>query len=63
MSVVLQVSDTHFGTESAVVVEALRHLLCAKRLDLVVLAGDIMHMPLGTAASCSYLSAVPCYTP
>jgi 3',5'-cyclic AMP phosphodiesterase CpdA len=62
MSVVLQMSDTHFGAEPAVVVEALLPLLCAKRLDLVVLSGDITHMLVGTAASGDYPSAGPCYT-
>jgi 3',5'-cyclic AMP phosphodiesterase CpdA len=41
MSVVLQVSDTHFGTEQPVVVEALLRLVHAQRPDLVVLSGDI----------------------
>jgi 3',5'-cyclic AMP phosphodiesterase CpdA len=41
MSVVLQVSDTHFGTEQSVVVEALLRLVHAQRPDLVVLSGDI----------------------
>ena len=41
MSVVLQVSDTHFGTEQLVIVEALLQLVHAQRPDLVVLSGDI----------------------
>ena len=41
MSVVLQVSDTHFGTEQPVVVEALLRLVRAQLPDLVVLSGDI----------------------
>ena len=41
MSVVLQVSDTHFGTEQPVVVEALLRLVRAQRPNLVVLSGDI----------------------
>lgn len=41
MSVVLQVSDTHFGTEQAPVVEALVALAARQRPDLVVLSGDI----------------------
>jgi 3',5'-cyclic AMP phosphodiesterase CpdA len=41
MSVVLQVSDTHFGTERAPVVEALVALAQQQRPDLVVLSGDI----------------------
>jgi hypothetical protein len=62
MSVVLQVSDTHCGTEPPVGMEALRHLVCAKRLELAVLSGDITHMPVGTAASGDYPAAGPCYT-
>jgi 3',5'-cyclic AMP phosphodiesterase CpdA len=41
MSVVLQVSDTHFGTAQPAVVEALLRLVHAQRPDLVVLSGDI----------------------
>ena len=41
MSVVLQVSDTHFGTEQPRVVEALLRLVHAQRPTLVVLSGDI----------------------
>lgn len=41
MSVLLQVSDTHFGTERPAVVEALLDLAARLRPDLVVLSGDI----------------------
>lgn len=41
MSVLLQVSDTHFGTEQARVVEALIALAAQQRPDVVVLSGDI----------------------
>ncbi len=41
MSVVLQISDTHFGTERPAVVEALVALAAAQRPDVVVLSGDI----------------------
>lgn len=41
MSVLLQVSDPHFGTERAPVVEALVALATQLRPDLVVLSGDI----------------------
>lgn len=41
MSLILQVSDTHFGTEQAPVVQALLRLSEQKRPDLVVLSGDI----------------------
>ena len=41
MSVVLHVSDPHFGTEVPEVVEALARLAGQLRPDLVVLSGDI----------------------
>jgi 3',5'-cyclic AMP phosphodiesterase CpdA len=41
MSVLLQISDPHFGTEQAPVVEALRALAAQQKPDLVVLSGDI----------------------
>ena len=41
MSVLLQVSDPHFGTERTPVVEALVALAAQLRPDLVVLSGDI----------------------
>ncbi|MES2948336.1 MAG: metallophosphoesterase [Pseudomonadota bacterium] len=41
MSVVLQISDTHFGTEQAPVVEALAALARQTKPDLLVLSGDI----------------------
>ena len=41
MSVVLHISDTHFGTEQPRVVEALVALAAQQRPDLVVLSGDI----------------------
>jgi len=41
MSVLLQISDTHFGTEQPQVVEALVALAAQQRPDLVVLSGDI----------------------
>lgn len=41
MTVVLHVSDPHFGTEQAVVVDALVALARGQRPDLVVLSGDI----------------------
>ncbi len=41
MSVLLQISDTHFGTEQGAVVEALGALAHQQRSDLVVLSGDI----------------------
>ena len=41
MSVLLQISDTHFGTEQPPVVEALVRLAREQMPDLVVLSGDI----------------------
>ncbi|MCB2039890.1 MAG: metallophosphoesterase, partial [Rhodoferax sp.] len=41
MSVVLHLSDTHFGTEQAPVVEALEALARQLQPDLLVLSGDI----------------------
>jgi len=41
MSVLLQISDPHFGTEQAPVVEALAAFSLQQRPDLLVLSGDI----------------------
>ena len=41
MSVLLQISDPHFGTEQPLVVEALAALARQQRPDLLVLSGDI----------------------
>lgn len=41
MSVVLQISDTHFGTEQADVVEALLRMFREEKPELVILSGDI----------------------
>jgi 3',5'-cyclic AMP phosphodiesterase CpdA len=41
MSVLLQISDPHFGTEQPPVVEALVALAQQQRPDLLVLSGDI----------------------
>ncbi|MHB1360954.1 MAG: metallophosphoesterase family protein, partial [Rhodocyclaceae bacterium] len=41
MSVLLQISDTHFGTEQPLVVEAVVALAAQHRPDVVVLSGDI----------------------
>lgn len=41
MSVLLQISDTHFGTEQPAVIEALVALAVQQRPNLVVLSGDI----------------------
>jgi len=41
LSVLLQISDTHFGTEQEAVVEALSTLARQQRPDVLVLSGDI----------------------
>jgi 3',5'-cyclic AMP phosphodiesterase CpdA len=41
MSVLIQMSDSHFGTEQAPVVEALRKMALDQKPDLLVLSGDI----------------------
>jgi 3',5'-cyclic AMP phosphodiesterase CpdA len=41
MSVVMQISDTHFGTEQEEVVEALLHMFREEKPELVILSGDI----------------------
>jgi predicted MPP superfamily phosphohydrolase len=41
MSVLLQISDTHFGTEQPQVVEALVALAAQQRPEVVVLSGDV----------------------
>ena len=41
MTVFVQISDTHFGTESAPVVDALVRLVAAQAPALVVLSGDV----------------------
>ena len=41
MSLLLHISDTHFGTEEAPVVDALRRLAHELRPEVVVLSGDI----------------------
>ena len=41
MTVLLQISDPHFGTERSTVVHALAELARQQRPDLVVLSGDI----------------------
>jgi len=41
MSVVMQISDTHFGTEQADVIEALLRMFGEEKPELVILSGDI----------------------
>ena len=46
MSVLLQTSDTHFGTEQPQVGEAFVALATQQRPDVVLLSGDITHRVL-----------------
>ena len=48
MTLLLQLSDTHFGTERPLVVDALVRLVQAQRPDVLVISGDITQR--GTAA-------------
>jgi 3',5'-cyclic AMP phosphodiesterase CpdA len=41
MSIILHISDTHFGTEQVSVVEALLQLYAQEKPDLVIASGDI----------------------
>lgn len=41
MSLIIQISDPHFGTEQSPVVQALRRLVQQQRPELVLLSGDI----------------------
>ena len=41
MTVLLQLSDPHFGTEQAAVMTALQRLVAAQRPDVLLLSGDI----------------------
>lgn len=41
MTLLLQVSDPHFGTEQAAVVAALERLVAAERPDVLLLSGDL----------------------
>jgi 3',5'-cyclic AMP phosphodiesterase CpdA len=41
VSLLLHISDTHFGTEDAAVTQAVRDLAARERPDVVVLSGDI----------------------
>jgi 3',5'-cyclic AMP phosphodiesterase CpdA len=46
VSVLLQISDSHFGTEQPPVIEALVNLAAQQRPDVVVLSGDITQRAL-----------------
>jgi 3',5'-cyclic AMP phosphodiesterase CpdA len=61
MSLVLQISDTHFGTERAVAMAALRELCTAQRPDVLLVTGDITQRARARefAAARTYLDALP----
>lgn len=48
MTLLLQVSDPHFGTEQAPVVAALERLVAAERPDVLLLSGDITQRATAT---------------
>ena len=50
MTVLLQVSDTHFGTERPAVVKALVRLARTQAPDVVVLSGDVHYAFTSTAS-------------
>jgi 3',5'-cyclic AMP phosphodiesterase CpdA len=41
MTLIVHLSDTHFGTEIPVVVDALRNIIGARKPDLIIVSGDI----------------------
>lgn len=61
MSVVLQISDTHFGTEQPAVVEALRELCREQAPELLILSGDVTQRARRGqfAAARDFLSRMP----
>ncbi len=61
MSVILQISDTHFGTEQTVVVDALRTLARQVEPDLIVLSGDVTQRarPDEFAAAADFVASLP----
>jgi 3',5'-cyclic AMP phosphodiesterase CpdA len=60
MTLVLQVSDPHFGTERPAVAEALRALVQAQRPQLLLLSGDITQRATGAqfAAARAYVDSL-----
>lgn len=60
MSVVLQISDTHFGTELPPVVVALRQFVREQRIDLLLWSGDITQRarPAQFAAARAFLDSL-----
>lgn len=61
MSVILQISDLHFGTERPPVVEALLALAEALGPDLVVVSGDVTQRarPAEFAAAAAFVARLP----
>lgn len=60
MTLLLQLSDPHFGTERPAVAEALRRLVQAQRPDLLLLTGDITQRATAAqfAAARTYVDAL-----
>lgn len=61
MSVLLHMSDSHFGTERAAVLDALRGLIRDSRPALVVLSGDLTQRarPAQFAAARDFVASLP----
>lgn len=61
MSLLLHMSDSHFGTERAPVLEALRQLVHERRPALVVLSGDLTQRarPAQFAAARAFVASLP----
>lgn len=61
MTVVLQISDTHFGTERPVAMTALRELCLAQRPDLLLVTGDVTQRARAAefAAAKDYFDSLP----
>ena len=58
---IAHISDTHFGTETPVVMEALKHELAAHNTDVVILSGDITQRarPSQFAAARAFMHSLP----
>jgi 3',5'-cyclic AMP phosphodiesterase CpdA len=63
MSVVLHVSDTHFGTEQTPVVQALTRLAQQQQPDLIVLSGDITQRALPSQFQAAFCFVQQLYAP
>lgn len=61
MSLVLHISDTHFGTERAVAMAALRDLCATQRPDVLLVTGDITQRARASefAAAKAYFDGLP----